>query len=194
MQSCLHHKVFFLLDPIIICSKQLSLFPLFLLIALVRIHKANSLLQIPYPMAREWKLCLFFIFMYSLTFSTSLTYRHLMRENTGLNNVETYSEYSSIRMARSLTRCGSINNMSLCNITSLSHWSVLRKFLCSHLLNFCELFIERAIWLWNGHMNMRSAGQFETSTLMISSLLDFEVSSDRLGDVRFWVHFSPDVT
>ena len=42
-------------------------------------------------------------------------------------------------------------------------------------------------------MKMRSAGQFETSTLTTSSLLDFEVSFDRLGDVSFLVHFSPDI-
>ena len=28
MQSCFHHNVFFLIDPIIICSKQPSLSPL----------------------------------------------------------------------------------------------------------------------------------------------------------------------
>ena len=43
-----------------------------------------------------------------------------MQEKIGLNNVETYSESSSIRMARSLTRCGSIDNVPLCNISSLS--------------------------------------------------------------------------
>ena len=122
-----------------------------------------------------------------------LTDRLSTRENIRLNNVETYNESLSIRMVRSFNRCGSINNVFLCNISSLSDWLVLTKFLCSHLLNFCRLIIERIIWWWNGHMNMWSAVQFETSTLTISSLLDFEVSADRSGDVRFWVHFSPDV-
>ena len=94
----------------------------------------------------------------SYTHWHSLTDRLSTRENIALNNVETYNESLSIRMARSLTRCGSINNVFLCNIFSLSDWSVLRKFLCSHLLNFCRLIIERIIWLWNGHMKMWSAG------------------------------------
>ena len=80
--------------------------------------------------------CLFFIFIYLLTFSASLTYRHLMRENIELNNVEPYSESLSIRMARSLNRCGSINNVFLCNISSLSRIDHGEDF-CSHLLNFC---------------------------------------------------------
>ena len=125
MQSCFHQRVFLLIDPIVTCSKQPSLSPFLLFIAPFCVHKATSLLQINSPMVRQWKLCLFSIFIYSLTLSASLTYRHLMRENIGLNNVETYSEYLSIRMARSLTRCGSINNASLCNLSSLSridHW------------------------------------------------------------------------
>ena len=130
MQSCLHQRVFFLIDPISICSKQPSLSSLFLLTALLCIQKAKSLLQIHSPMAREWKLCLIFIFIYSLTFSASLTNRHLMREKIGLNNVETYSESLWIRLARSLTRCGSINNVFLCNISSLSR-----------LISFIHLFI-----------------------------------------------------
>ena len=120
MQSCFHQRVFFLIDPTIICSKQSSLSPLLLLIAPLCIQKAKSLLQIYSPMAREWMSWLFFIFTYSLTFSASLTNRHLMRENIGLNNVESCSESLSIRMARSLNRCGSINNVFLCNISSLS--------------------------------------------------------------------------
>ena len=120
MQNCFHQRVFFLIDPITIFSKQPSLSSLLLLIAPLCLHKAKSLLQIYSPMARDWKLCLFFIFIYSLTFSASLTNRHLMREKIGLNNVETYSESISIPMARSLTRCGSINNVFLCNISSLS--------------------------------------------------------------------------
>ena len=59
-------------------------------------------------MAREWKLCLCFIFIYSPTPSSSLTNRHLMQENIGLNNVETYIESLSMQMACSLTRYGSI--------------------------------------------------------------------------------------
>ena len=55
MQSCFHQRVFFLIDPIIICSKQPSLSPLLLLIALLFIHKVKSLLQIHSPMARESK-------------------------------------------------------------------------------------------------------------------------------------------
>ena len=120
MQSCFHQRVFFLIDPTIICSKQPSLSPLLLLIALLFIHQAKSLLQIHSPMAREWMSCLFFMFIYSLTFSASLTYRHLMRENIGLNNVESYSESLSIRMARSLNRCGSINNV----FYAISHLSL----------------------------------------------------------------------
>ena len=46
-------KTLLSLEGIIICSKQLSLSPLFVLIALVCIHKANRSLQIHYPMARE---------------------------------------------------------------------------------------------------------------------------------------------
>ena len=137
--------------------------------------------------------CAFSSFWY--THWHSLTGRLSTRENIALNNVETYNESLSIRMARSLTNSMWFyqQRVFMQYLFSLSDWSVLRRFLCSHLLNFCRLILERIIWLWNGHMNMRSAGQFETSTLMISSLLDFEVSSDRLGDVRFWVHFSPDV-
>jgi hypothetical protein len=120
MQNCFHQRVVFLIDPITIFSKQPSLSHLLLLIAPLCIHKAKSLLYIHSPMAREGKLCLFFIFIYSLTFSASLTDCHLMRERIGLNNVETYSESLWIRLARSLTRCGSINNVPLCNISSLS--------------------------------------------------------------------------
>ena len=55
MQSCFHQRVFFLIDPIIICSKQSSLSPLLLVIAPMFIHKVKRLLQIHSPMAREWK-------------------------------------------------------------------------------------------------------------------------------------------
>ena len=82
--------------------------------------------------------------------------------------------------------------ISLLSLSLIGQFS--ENVFCSHRLNFCWLIIEHIIWWWNGHMNMWSAGQFETSTLTISSLLDFEVSSDRLGDVRFcsplftWCH------
>ena len=46
MQSCFHHEVFFLLDPIIICLKQHFLSHLLLVIVLLCIHKAKSFLQI----------------------------------------------------------------------------------------------------------------------------------------------------
>ena len=54
IQSCFHQRVFFLIDPIIICSKQPSLSPLLLVIAPLCIHKVKSLLQIHSPMTREW--------------------------------------------------------------------------------------------------------------------------------------------
>ena len=121
MQSCFHHKSF-LLDRSYSCMFKTTFISSFLAYTLFRVVRKRNVGHslIHSPMARQWILCLVFISIYSFTSSASLTNRHLVRENIALNNVESYSESLSIRMARSFNRCGSINNVFLCSISSLS--------------------------------------------------------------------------
>ena len=129
MQSCFHQRVFFLIHPIIICSKQPSLSPILLVIALLCIHKAKSLLQIHSPMARDWKKWRHYwsnlrmnlvSFLHFDTLINTLWVTVFRREKIFHWITWRHKESLTIRVARILIRCGSMNNVFLYAICLLS--------------------------------------------------------------------------